>query len=201
LEIRKREFFEHIFKAPATTVVGQYTRQGLNAKIPLAPTPANMVKSRLNQKNKSPSSVSNKVAGIFDWCIIAVVGLVAIVVIIGYFVPAKEPPLERKLPGAGDIKVQLFGGCGRSSVVTHIVDLLRKTGIDVVDIEEESGFIYPSCLVIDRRGNPALADSLAKVLALPNDRIVQQRYDLVVDATIVIGLDYPRIIKKLEPKG
>ena len=136
--------------------------------------------------------------GLFDWAVIVFFGLAAVIVTIGYLLPVKTEPPKSILPDGKSIKVELFGGCSRGNEVVYIAVLMRKLGIDVAEIEKESGYIYPKSLLVDRRGNPALADSLVKLLGLPKDRIVVQRYNLVVDATVVIGLDYPQIIKKLQ---
>jgi len=138
-----------------------------------------------------------KANAFLDWSIIAVLAAVAIVIIVGYLQPVVEKQTEPRLIDGRAIKVQLFGGCRRPGDVMQIAESLRKLGIDVVEIENESGFTYPSSLVVDRLGNPSIADSLCSLLGLPEDRIVLQKYSLMLDATIVIGLDYPKILEKL----
>ena len=155
-----------------------------------------MAKTRKTKK-KNGASGSKALLRFADWAIIIVVGLAGLFIAGKYILPKKEPPHQRRVPDKGAIEVELFGGCGRGSEVMRIAGQLRKMGIDVVNIKKESGYLYPSSLIVDRRGNNIIADSLAKLVGLPRDRIVLQRYDLMVDATIVVGLDYPTIVKKL----
>ncbi|HHS50051.1 MAG TPA: LytR family transcriptional regulator [candidate division Zixibacteria bacterium] len=133
-----------------------------------------------------------------DWAIIIVVLVAGFFIVAKYLMPPKHEPSPRVLPDKGAIKVELFGGCGRRTEVLKIADMLREIGIDVVDIKQESGFLYPASLIVDRTGAPLVADSLARLVGLPPDRVVIQRYNLMFDATIVVGLDYLVIIEKLK---
>jgi len=133
---------------------------------------------------------------IIDWIIIIPIGLVALFVFIGYMLPPKTPEPEPILPDAGAIRIQLFGGCSRRVKVLEIGDLLREHGVDVTETVN-SNSIYPYSLVVDRIGNRSIADSLKKILGLPDDRVILQRRNMIVDATVVIGLDYPSMIDSL----
>ncbi len=156
-----------------------------------------MAATRESRKEKQNPNES-KLTGLFDWTVIILFGLIAIFIVVGYILPTKIEPPKPILPDGKSIKVELFGGCGRGSEVIRIASLIRRLGIDVSEIKKESGYLYPKSLVVDRKGNPALTDSLVNLLGLPKDRVVIQRYDLIVDATVVIGLDYPLILKKLQ---
>ncbi len=149
------------------------------------------------EKDKSSSSIGRKLALIGDWIIIVLFFLIALFIIVGYLQPVVEKEGITPIIDGRAIKVQLFGGCRRPDEVMEIAELLRKIGIDVMEIQSTSGFTYPNSLIVDRTGNSAVADSLAKILGLSKDRVVVQKYNLMLDATIVIGLDYPSIKKKL----
>ena len=148
-------------------------------------------------KERGKSSFGQKIVPIIDWAVIAVVLIVAVFIIVGYLQPVVKKPVTPRIIDGRAFKVQLFGGCRRPDEVMKIAEQLRKIGIDVVEIKNESGFTYPKSLIVDRVGNKAVADSLAHLLGLPESRVIVQKYNLMLDATIVIGLDYPRIIQQL----
>ncbi|MCK5832868.1 LytR C-terminal domain-containing protein [bacterium] len=154
------------------------------------------------QQNKihSENQRLKKTLKVFDWAVIIVLTFVGFFIVGKYLIPEKEEPFSRRIPDKGAIKVELFGGCGKGQDVLKIAELLREMGVDVVDIKQESGYLYPSSLIVDRVGNATVAESLAYLTGLPDDRIILQRYELMVDATIVVGLDYLTIIKKLKGK-
>lgn len=149
------------------------------------------------EKDRQESTLGRKIIAIADWAIIIVVLLIAVFIIVGYLQPVVEKPSARKIPDGRSFKVQLIGGCRRPDEVKNIAEKLRKAGIDVIEIQSAGSFTYPSSLVIDRTGNNAVADSIARLLGLSSDKVVIQKYNLMLDATIVIGLDYPTITKKL----
>ena len=157
-----------------------------------------MIMAGKSRSRKADSENKRGITRILDYFVIAVLGLAAIFITVGYFLPPEEQPPAREIPDGRSIKVQLFGGCGRGSEVMRLADRLREIGIDVVDIHKESGNLYPYSLVVDRRGNSAVAESLAHLLGLPEDRVVVQRYNLMVDATIVVGLDYTGLLAATE---
>ena len=158
-----------------------------------------MVRTKKGIEKRS-SSGSKRHLKILDWTIIVFIVLAGGYIMWQYSVPAKELPPQHRVPDKGAIKIELFGGCGRGSEVMRIAGYLREIGVDVVDIKQESGYIYPSSLIVDRCGNSIIADSLAGLIGIPKNRVVLQRYDLMVDATIVVGLDYPTIVNKLSRK-
>ncbi len=149
---------------------------------------------------KSDLPLSKRILKVVDWTVIVVLAIVGVYIAIQYFNPNKPEPTAKILPDKGAIKIELFGGCGRGSEVQQIGAKLREIGIDVVDLKQETGFLYPSSIIVDRVGNVQVAESLAGLFGLPRDRIVLQKYDLMVDATVVIGLDYPEILTKLKEK-
>lgn len=149
------------------------------------------------EKDKKEPSFSRKLAPILDWAIIIIFVLTALFIIVGYLQPVVHRERDTKVIDGRAFKVQVFGGCGRPDAVMEIAEQFRKNGIDVLEIETESGFTYPYSLIVDRVGNKAVADSLASLLGLSENRVVLQKYNLMLDATIVVGLDYPIILKHL----
>jgi len=132
------------------------------------------------EKDQHSSSFGRKLALIGDWIIIALFFIIVLFIAVGYLQPVVEKPGVPPIIDGRAIKVQLFGGCRRPDEVMEIAELLRKLGIDVMEIQSTSGFTYPNSLIVDRTGNPSVADSLAKLLGLPNERVVIQKYNSFV---------------------
>ena len=158
-----------------------------------------MAKPRESKENSSRPA-GNVFGKLLELIAIAMLIVIVIVIAIGYFLKPKQRSDDAILPDKGAITIQLFGGCGRGNEVMKIADNLRELGVDVVEQGKDIGSIYPETIIIDRRGNKGKADSLARIFGLGKDRIILQIFDLSVDATVVIGLDYPKIAKKLQGK-
>ena len=154
-----------------------------------------------SKSNRNKVTRPNPFSKIWDWFVLIFFGLGLLFIFSGYLLKAKNPTRSFDVPGKKSIKIQLFGGCGKQGEIKPIAERLRELGVDVVDITSETGNIYPVSLIIDRRGNRLVADSIASILGLSRKNIVLQRYDLIVDATVVIGLDYPHIKQKLGIQG
>jgi len=157
--------------------------------------------AKTSKKKDKTSSFKNLITRLFDWFVICTLGLIAVFILVGYLLPVKEKEVEARVPDRNSILVELFDGCGRKDVVQDIRIHLIEKGIDVPQVSR-TGYTYPVSLVVDRIGakaNPGVADSLSRILGVSEDQVVLQRIEgLQVDATIVIGLDYPKIIEKLK---
>lgn len=155
----------------------------------------------VSKSNRNIDFNPNPLTKVFDWFVVIVLGAGLIFIFSGYLFKAKEPPKAPQIPDDRSIAIQILNGCGRPKEIMPIVQGIRELGINVADFSHEAGNIYPSSLVIDRRGNKLVADSIATIFGLSRKNIVIQRYDLNVDATVVIGLDYPHIKQKLGIKN
>ncbi len=139
---------------------------------------------------------------IFDWFAVVLGAIVILVGGISALVGPESEPHRQAAKTTGDrIMLQLFNGAGDKSAVAILSDSLRAMGIDVGDEVRNSRSVYPYTILLDRKGNPQLMDSLATILGLPHDRIVLQRNKNIYDATLVVGKDYKQILKKVLEKN
>lgn len=137
---------------------------------------------------------------IFDWFVIVIVivlfGIGAIAMVIK---PQKSQSAGfDKIPEAGkSIVLQVVNGSGKGHAEISITDAIRRIGIDVRDVGK-SEFVYPLTLLLCRSGNMATAESLASLLGLSRDRLLLQKSDIHVDATLILGTDFKETLPKLQ---
>ncbi len=110
------------------------------------------------------------------------------------FAPPINPVIERsdELVRQGDqIQLNLLNGCGDQGVARQTMNYLRKTGFDVVEIENYSRFSVQRSFVIDRVGDSLSAQKTAKALGIA-DSLLIRRVDstLYVRCSVVLGKDY-----------
>ena len=130
---------------------------------------------------------------------LVVLGIVAIVLVYGlvsrWTGPDSAAPV-RAFGVEGDIvQVDVRNGCGVVGVAGRMTAYLRSRGFDVVEEGNHDSFDEPETIILDRIGNPAAAQALARAVGLPADRIrTDLRDDYFLDATIVIGADYESVL-------
>lgn len=89
------------------------------------------------------------------------------------------------------IQVDVRNGCGIGGVADRFTDYLRSKNVDVADIGNYVSTEVDETLVIDRRGNMANADAIAKLLGVKKQNIIQQlNEDYFIDVSVIIGKDY-----------
>ncbi len=92
------------------------------------------------------------------------------------------------------IQVEVRNGCGVPGVASRFTERLRRFGFDVVESGNFETFDIPRTLVIDRSGNLEHARKVATALGIPHDQIIQETSpDFFLDATVVIGADFPSL--------
>ncbi len=95
----------------------------------------------------------------------------------------------------GSYQVEVRNGSGASGVARRVTEYLRESGYDVVEVGNYSDFEQTLSRVIDRGGNLESAERLARVLGLEPERVTQDiRPEALLDASVVIGKDYPGIL-------
>ncbi len=118
---------------------------------------------------------------------------------------------NRKVPGTGttesggiagpdstvSVRVSVLNGCGRPGVASPFVRKLRDGGFDVVNGMggNADSFDYDTSVVIDRCGNRAKAERVARVLGI--HRILSQRSEnpyLMEEIAVIIGRDWDRLL-------
>ncbi|RKZ31784.1 hypothetical protein DRQ33_06845 [bacterium] len=135
---------------------------------------------------------NNKGWAIFDWVVVIIFVLI---VLIGGISALIEPEQGTDIqdihpPSKNAIILQLFNGTGDPTVLSPVTDSLRIMGIDIRSEVKNVHSIYPYTIILDRKGNRELMDSIATMLGLSDCRIVLQRNSDIFDATLVVGKDY-----------
>jgi hypothetical protein len=94
------------------------------------------------------------------------------------------------------IQVEVLNGCGASGVAEKFTDLLRREKFDVVQSGNYMSFDIDNTLVIDRTGNMANAEKVARSLGVDEKNIIMQKNDnSFLDVSVVIGKDYKKFIQ------
>jgi hypothetical protein len=92
------------------------------------------------------------------------------------------------------IQVDVQNGTGENRIGAIFRDYLKKKGYDVVNLDNYKSSDVEKTIIIDRTGDTRKAQRIAEVLGVSGRNIIQQiNRDLYLDATIVIGKDYPEL--------
>ena len=95
------------------------------------------------------------------------------------------------------ITLEVYNGLRQGSITLNILEILRRDGrIDVRTIEKSPTNMYPRTIILDRKGNRQKMEYLAEMLGLPKERILIQKSNQRLDATLVVGIDYTLITEK-----
>jgi hypothetical protein len=96
----------------------------------------------------------------------------------------------KNLPRSEIIQVEVLNGSGVSGLTDKAVDFLRKNKFDVVSKGNYESFDVLETLIIDRTGNTANAEAVAKALGVKTKIIQQINSNYLLDVSVVIGKDY-----------
>jgi len=88
------------------------------------------------------------------------------------------------------IQVEVLNGSGVSGLTDKGVDFLRNKKFDVVSKGNYESFDVLETLIIDRTGNTANAEAVAKALGVKTKIIQQINSNYLLDVSVVIGKDY-----------
>ena len=153
---------------------------------------------KYSDSNKSPGNKNaagnSSLSNLFLNVIIILLGIVIFIMAYSLFSKLSDYShnlaSEKNKPSAM-VQVEVLNGCGVSGIADKITDYLRKNNFDVVQTGNYTSFNMDKSLVIDRTGNEASAEKVAKALGIDKKNIVQQiNNDYLLDCTIVIGRDY-----------
>ena len=115
----------------------------------------------------------------------------------GYSVYAKlskkevqTEPVSKNNTRSEIIQVEVLNGSGTSGLTDKAVDFLRKEKFDVVSKGNYESFDVLETMIIDRTGNSANAEAVAKALGVKTKIIQQINSNYLLDVTVVIGKDY-----------
>ncbi len=93
------------------------------------------------------------------------------------------------------IHVEVLNGCGVDGVAAKFTSYLRKKNFDVVNVANYKSNNIEQTMIIDRTGNRANAEKLAEALGVEKKNIIHQiSKDYLLDATLVIGRDYYKLV-------
>lgn len=93
------------------------------------------------------------------------------------------------------IQVEVLNGCGVDGLAEQITNYLREKNIDVVSRGNYTHFDVPLTTVLDRVDNRERSLQIINVLGLPEKQLqLQKDSNLQLDATIVLGADYKKLI-------
>lgn len=127
---------------------------------------------------------------------------VALVGVVGYSMVQRlnerEPDVVREARPAhliGEIiQIEVRNACGVPGVAAQTRSYLRTYGFDVVEVGDHSERDLEKSIVIDRGGDLAAAQKVARAMGIPEDRVVQDvRESYYLDASVIVGQDYQQL--------
>ncbi|MEM9997288.1 MAG: LytR C-terminal domain-containing protein [Bacteroidota bacterium] len=88
------------------------------------------------------------------------------------------------------IQVDVRNGCGDAGLAATTTAFLRDRGFDVVESGNVPDFGVERSEVVDRIGDEAAALKVAAALGIPEARVREERRDVYLDASVILGCDY-----------
>lgn len=151
-----------------------------------------------NTKSKTKNPADFKSSTINTLLNVAIFLLFAIIVYMFYSIyvklnsnPDDYTNAAAEISEADIIQVDVLNGCGVGGVADRFTEYLRTNNFDVVGIKNYISFDVDETLVIDRTGNLANAQKVAKSLGIKGENVIQQiNKDYFIDVSLVVGRDY-----------
>lgn len=98
----------------------------------------------------------------------------------------------RGMPEPGTYQLEVLNGTGEKNLVKDVTRQLRRMGIDVLIEGNAESFDYQRSVIIDRKGNPQLAEKVSRLLGC--DTVIRQVQDNArVDLTFILGADRDKL--------
>ncbi|MBD3178561.1 MAG: hypothetical protein GF417_02625 [Candidatus Latescibacteria bacterium] len=95
---------------------------------------------------------------------------------------------KEELPETGNYQLEVLNGTGEKNLVKNTTRQLRRIGMDVLLEGNAEEFDFGRSVIIDRRGNPELAERVARRLGC--EVVIQQiQENPKVDLTFIVGDD------------
>jgi hypothetical protein len=99
-----------------------------------------------------------------------------------------------KQPTGQTLQIDIQNGTGVQGLADKFADYLLSHGCDVVDKGNFSTSDIKNSMVIDRKGNSKNAKRFASILGISEKNVIEQKNDnYLLDATVVIGMDYSQL--------
>jgi hypothetical protein len=158
---------------------------------------------------KKTSKMQIKSPGFTGWAIIFL-SVFIIVFLASMLMPKSEVVVEQKPPEL--IRIQLKNGCGAKGAASAMTKAFMEPSavaiFDIIDKGNAEVFNFEKTMVIDRKGDPAMANAFSSAaLAVagllhtgPDQLILQKLADnlLDIDVTVIIGADYQQILASMK---
>lgn len=99
------------------------------------------------------------------------------------------------LPDGWEVRprVEVLNGMGRPDAARRAADRLREMGFDVVYFGNADRFDHARTVVLGRSGREAAAARVADSLGIPERVERRPEPELYLDATVVLGADWPSL--------
>jgi hypothetical protein len=100
------------------------------------------------------------------------------------------------LPSSTDrvLQVEVLDGAGSMKAAQYVTNILRSQGYDVVEMKRNNDGMIERTYVVDRSGNLEVAQKLATILGIAQDKVFQKiDRNLYLDVTVVVGKDFSRL--------
>lgn len=99
-----------------------------------------------------------------------------------------------KQPTGQTLQIDIQNGTGIQGLADKFTDYLLSHGCDVVEKGNFSTSDIRNSMIIDRVGNPKNAKRVANILGISEKNVIEQKNkNYLLDATVVIGMDYSQL--------
>lgn len=99
-----------------------------------------------------------------------------------------------KQPSNKTLQIDVQNGTGVQGIANKVMEYLRSKGFDVVELGNFSSQDIKTSMVIDRTGNTKNAKIVAQSLGISEKNVIEQvNRNYFLDATVVVGRDYPEL--------
>lgn len=93
------------------------------------------------------------------------------------------------------IQIEVLNGCGVSGKAELLTNYLRNKGIDVVNLGNYRSFEIENSIIISRNNKPNNAERVSAAIGLNESSIISQTNpDYMLEATLILGKDYNKLI-------
>ena len=97
-----------------------------------------------------------------------------------------------------EIRIEILNGLGKAGEALKAAKLLKSKQLSITKIDNAGSFNYKKTMIVDWKSNIDKVIALAQHLKIdPNNIIVYDKKNKNLEVTIVLGKDWPDIIKRL----
>ena len=141
-----------------------------------------------------------------------IIFLSLVVVIYGFsFVKRLTQNKAEGMPKLATLRVQVLNGCGINKAAARVAEKLREYNLssenlifDVIDQRNFKDSLVTQTLIVDRVGNPKIAEQVADLLGIDRSNIImdilKDNY-LDLNLSLILGKDYQKLFFKKKFSG